>query len=74
VRKNSFSRIKLEKRKENVVYVNSGCVIPAMSIYKSNLTIEETFPNKGILKQLIKEGKNLTFYTIVNKAKTLNMP
>ncbi len=56
------------------MYVNSGCVIPAMSIYKSNLTIEETFPNKGILKQLIKEGKNLTFYTIVNKAKTLNMP
>ncbi len=47
---NSFSRIKLKRRKENVVYVNGGRVITAVSIYKSNLTMEETFLDKGILK------------------------
>jgi hypothetical protein len=26
--------------------------------------MEETLPNKGILKKLTKEGKNLAFYTI----------
>jgi hypothetical protein len=36
--------------------------------------MEETFLDKGILEKLIKEGKSLTFYTIVNKAKTLNKP
>jgi hypothetical protein len=36
--------------------------------------MEETFPSKGILEKLTREGKNLAFYTIVNKAKTLNKP
>jgi hypothetical protein len=36
--------------------------------------MEETLPDKGIFKKLIKEGKNLAFYTVVNKAETLNKP
>jgi hypothetical protein len=36
--------------------------------------MEETFPDKGIVEKLIREDKNLAFYTIVNKAKTLNKP
>ncbi len=62
---NNFSRIKLQIRKENVVYVNGGYGIAAVSIYKSNLTMEETLPDKGILEKLTKEGKSLTFYTAV---------
>jgi hypothetical protein len=53
---NSF-RIKLKRRKENVVYVNGGRVIAVVSIQKSSMTMEETLPNKGILEKLIKEGK-----------------
>jgi hypothetical protein len=34
--------------------------------------MEETLPNKGILKKLIREGKSLAFYTTTNKLKTLN--
>jgi hypothetical protein len=34
--------------------------------------MEETFPDKGILEKLTKEGKSLTFYTTINKAETLN--
>jgi hypothetical protein len=49
------------------MYVNDGCVILAVNIQKSNLTMEETLPNKGILQKLIKKGKNLTFYIVVNK-------
>jgi hypothetical protein len=33
--------IKLQRRKENIVYVNGGHVIVVVSIYKSNLTMEE---------------------------------
>jgi len=29
----------------------------------------ETLPDKGIVEKLIREGKNLTFYTTVNKLK-----
>jgi len=36
--------------------------------------MEETLPDKRIIKKLIKEEKNLTFYIIVNKAETLNKP
>jgi hypothetical protein len=36
--------------------------------------MEEIILDKGILKKLTKEGKNLAFYTIVNKAETLNKP
>jgi hypothetical protein len=36
--------------------------------------MEETFPNKGILKKLTRERKNLAFYIAVNKAETLNKP
>jgi len=56
------------------VYVNSGHVIAIVSIYKSNPTMEETFPDKGILKKLIREGKSLAFYIVVNKVETLNKP
>jgi hypothetical protein len=36
--------------------------------------MEETLLDKGILEKLIREGKNMAFYTAVNKAKTLNKP
>jgi hypothetical protein len=32
--------------------------------------MEETFPDKGILKKLKGEGKGLAFYTITNKLKS----
>ncbi len=69
-----LSYIKLKRRKENVVYVNGGYVITAVSIQKSSLIMEETLPNKRILKKLTREGKNLAFYTTINKAETLNKP
>jgi hypothetical protein len=62
----------LKRRKENVVYVNGGHVISAVSIYKSNLTMEETLPDKGILEKLTRKGKSLAFYIVVNKVETLN--
>jgi hypothetical protein len=36
--------------------------------------MEEILLDKGILKKLTREGKNLAFYIAVNKAKTLNKP
>jgi hypothetical protein len=36
--------------------------------------MEETLPNKRILEKLTREGKNLAFYTTINKAETLNKP
>jgi len=36
--------------------------------------MEETFPDKGILEKLTREGKNLAFHTTVNKVETLNKP
>jgi hypothetical protein len=36
--------------------------------------MEETFPDKGIIKKLTRERKSLIFYTTINKAKTLNKP
>jgi hypothetical protein len=36
--------------------------------------MEETFPNKGILEKLTREGKSLAFYTAINKVKTLKKP
>jgi hypothetical protein len=59
----------LKRKKKNVVYVNGGCVIAAVSILKSNLIMEETFLDKGILKKLRREGKSLAFYIAVNKPK-----
>jgi hypothetical protein len=67
VTKRSFSRIKLQRRKENIMYVNGGRVIAAMNIYKSSLTMEEIFPDKKILEKLTREGKSLTVYTSANK-------
>jgi hypothetical protein len=55
--KSSFFRIKLKRRKKNVVYVNGGHVIAAVNIQKYSMTMEKTFPNKGILEKLTKEGK-----------------
>jgi len=51
------------------VYVNGGRVIVVVNIYKSNLTMEETFPNKGILKKIIREEKSLAFHIGINKLK-----
>jgi hypothetical protein len=65
----SFSKIKLQRRKENVVYVNSGRVIAAVNILKSSLTMGETLPDKGILEKLTREEKSLTFYITTNKLK-----
>jgi hypothetical protein len=31
--------------------------------------MEETLPDKGILEKLTREGKNLAFYTTINKLK-----
>ncbi len=64
-----FSCIKLQKRKENVMYVNGGRVIAVVNIQKSSLTMEETLLDKGILKKLTREKKSLAFYTSVNKLK-----
>jgi len=64
-----FSCIKLQRWKENVVYVKDGCIIAVVSILKLNLTMEETLINKGILEKLTREGKNFVFYTIANKLK-----
>jgi hypothetical protein len=36
--------------------------------------MEETLHDKGILEKLTRKGKSLTFYTTINKAKTLNKP
>jgi hypothetical protein len=36
--------------------------------------MEETLPDNEILKKLIREGKSLAFYTIVNKVVTLSKP
>jgi hypothetical protein len=36
--------------------------------------MEEIFPDKGILKKLIREMKSLTFYIAMNKVETLNKP
>ncbi len=64
----------IKKRKENVVYVNGGCVIAVMNIQKLNLTMEEILLDKFFLEKLIREGKSLAFYAIINKVETLNMP
>jgi hypothetical protein len=64
----------LKRRKENIVFVNGGHAIVTVSIYKSNMITGETFPNKGILEKLIRERKNLVFYTTVNKVESLNKP
>jgi hypothetical protein len=31
--------------------------------------MEEAFPDKGILEKLTREGKNLAYYTAINKLK-----
>jgi len=36
--------------------------------------MEEILPDKRILEKLIREGKSLAFYIVVNKAETLNKP
>jgi hypothetical protein len=51
------------------MYVNGGCVIIAVNILKSSVTMEETLPNKGILEKLTREGKSLVLYIVVNKLK-----
>jgi hypothetical protein len=38
--------IELQRRNEHVVYVDGGCVMAVVSIYKSNLIMEETFLTK----------------------------
>ncbi len=53
------------------MYVTDDHVIIIGSIYKSSLNMEETFPDKGILKKLTIETKSLAFYTAINKVETL---
>jgi hypothetical protein len=36
--------------------------------------MEETLFDKRILKKLTRKGKSLAFYTVLNKAETLNKP
>jgi hypothetical protein len=36
--------------------------------------MEEILLDKGILEKLTRKGKNMAFYIVVNKAKTLNKP
>jgi len=36
--------------------------------------MEETFPDKRIKKKLIRIGKSLAFYIVINKVETLNKP
>jgi hypothetical protein len=31
--------------------------------------MKETFPDKGILEKLTREGKSMAFYTVINKLK-----
>jgi hypothetical protein len=64
-----FSCIKLQRRKENAVYVNGGHVMAAENIHKSCLTMEETLPDKGRLEKLKRERKGLAFYIVANKLK-----
>ncbi len=45
-----------------MVYINGGRVIAAVSIYKSSLTMEETFPDKGILEKLTRKKKSLVLF------------
>ncbi len=69
-----FYRIKLKRRKKNIVYVNGGRVIATMSIQKFSLTMQDTLLDKGILEKLTREGKSLALYIVVSKAETLNKP
>ncbi len=65
-----FSRIKLNRiRKENVMYVNGGHVILVVNIWKSSLTMEETFLDKGILEKLTKKEKVWPFIQLPKKMK-----
>ncbi len=50
----------------NVVMCN---VVTYNEHVKSNLTMDETLLEKGILEKLTKERKNLVFYTTANKLK-----
>jgi len=36
--------------------------------------MEEILVDKGILEKRTREGKNLAFYTTINKVETLNKP
>jgi hypothetical protein len=59
----------LQRRKENVIYVNDGHAIAIVSIEKSSLTMKETLLEKEILEKLTRERKSLTFYIVANKLK-----
>ncbi len=43
------------------MYVNVGPVIAAMGIQKSNLTMEETLHDKGILEKIDKKKEKFSF-------------
>jgi hypothetical protein len=47
----------LQRKKEHIECVNGGRVMAAVNIYKSCLTMEETFPDKGILEKLKEKGR-----------------
>jgi hypothetical protein len=52
------------------MYVNGGCVITIVNIYKSNLIMEETFHDKGVIEILTREGnKACPFIQLSTKLK-----
>ncbi len=61
--------IELQRRNENVMYVDSGRVVAAMSIQKIQSDYGGNFPNKRILEKLKEKGKAQPFYTTTKKMK-----
>jgi uncharacterized membrane protein len=51
------------------MYVNGGHVILVVNIWKSSLTMEETFLDKGILEKLTKKEKVWPFIQLPKKMK-----
>jgi hypothetical protein len=49
--------IELQRRNEHVVYVDGGCVIAAMSIYKIQSDYGGNFLDKRILEKLKEKGR-----------------
>lgn len=62
----------IEKKERKLSVCNDGRVITIMNIKKSSLTMERTFPNKGILKKLTRIFFFLDILYNINKVETLN--
>jgi hypothetical protein len=68
----SFSRIKLERRKKNIVYVNGGCVIAIVSIWKSSLT--RNFPQQRNSRKTNKRREELGLLYSYQQVETSHNP